>query len=152
MLTFKSTEDLNKLSPDDPSYPVIKELIEDLISAYTWEGHPYNPDWYGYIILVEPGDADRVLDELWDDCTLLNIPWEGSHFVTSMTAPIASGWSNIAGRDSHPLRNAALARRTPKHDIHKIPMNGKFFRKQKLRCDADQQLPIRKCIRSFFLQ
>jgi hypothetical protein len=34
-------------------------------------------------------------------------------FVTSTTAPIASGWSKIAGRDSHPLENAALARRTP---------------------------------------
>jgi len=30
-----------------------------------------------------------------------------------MTAPIASGWSNIAVWDSHPLRNAAFARRTP---------------------------------------
>jgi hypothetical protein len=37
-----------------------------------------------------------------------------SHFVTSMTAPIASGWSNFAGWNSHPLRNAAFARRTPK--------------------------------------
>ena len=36
-----------------------------------------------------------------------------SHFVTSMTAPIASGWSNIAGWVSHPLENAALTRRTP---------------------------------------
>ena len=36
-----------------------------------------------------------------------------SHFVTSMTAPIASGRSTIAGRDSHPLENAAYARRTP---------------------------------------
>jgi hypothetical protein len=34
-----------------------------------------------------------------------------------MTAPIASGWSNIAGWDLHPLRNAAFARRTPKSDI-----------------------------------
>jgi hypothetical protein len=42
-----------------------------------------------------------------------------SHFVTSMTAPIASGWSNIAGWDLHPLRNAAFARRTPEHDIPK---------------------------------
>jgi len=30
-----------------------------------------------------------------------------------MTAPIASGWSKIAGWDLHPLRNAAFARRTP---------------------------------------
>ena len=36
-----------------------------------------------------------------------------SHFVTSMTALIASGWSNIAGWDLHPLENAAFARRTP---------------------------------------
>jgi len=43
-----------------------------------------------------------------------------SHFVTSMTAPIASGWSKIAGWDLHPLRNAALARRTPEEDLHGI--------------------------------
>ncbi|MDE2493326.1 MAG: hypothetical protein KGL97_05405, partial [Alphaproteobacteria bacterium] len=36
-----------------------------------------------------------------------------SHFVTSMTAPIASGWSEVAGRASHPLESAALSRRTP---------------------------------------
>ena len=40
-----------------------------------------------------------------------------SCFVTSTTAPIASGWSKIAGWDSHPLENAALARRTPGRDI-----------------------------------
>jgi hypothetical protein len=35
-----------------------------------------------------------------------------SRFVTSTTAPIATGWSDFAGRDSHPLRNRAFARRT----------------------------------------
>src|SRR6266403_5548557 len=35
-----------------------------------------------------------------------------SHFVTSMTAPIASGWA-VAGWDLHPLESAAFARRTP---------------------------------------
>jgi hypothetical protein len=37
-----------------------------------------------------------------------------------MTAPIASGWSNIAGWVSHPLENAAFARRTPQKDIPRI--------------------------------
>jgi len=46
-----------------------------------------------------------------------------SHFVTSMTAPIASGWSNIAGWDSHPLRNAAFARRTPEPDLRYVFIN-----------------------------
>jgi hypothetical protein len=77
MLTFKCPEDISKLSPDNLAYSLVQELIKDLIEAYTWEGHPYNPDWYGYIILVEPVDADRTLDELWDGATLLNIPWEG---------------------------------------------------------------------------
>jgi hypothetical protein len=36
-----------------------------------------------------------------------------SYFVTSITAPIASGWSLFAGWGSHPLENAAFARRTP---------------------------------------
>ena len=36
-----------------------------------------------------------------------------SHFVTSMTAPVASGWSEFAGWDLHPLESAAFARRTP---------------------------------------
>jgi hypothetical protein len=56
-------------------------------------------------------------------CTLAGSPEviryiEGfSCFVTSTTAPIASGRSKIAGWDSHPLENAALARRTPGTDI-----------------------------------
>jgi hypothetical protein len=77
MITFKSPEDLNKLSPDDHSYPTVKELIEQLISAYSPPGRAYDAEDDGYIILIEPEDVDRELDELWDGCTLLNIPWEG---------------------------------------------------------------------------
>src|SRR6516164_6212141 len=39
-----------------------------------------------------------------------------SHFVTSIAAPAASGWS-VAGWDLHPLESAALSRRTPRADI-----------------------------------
>jgi hypothetical protein len=77
MITFKSTEDINKLPATEPSYPVIKKLIQELITAYSPPGRAYDAEDDGYIILVEPEDADRTLDELWDGCTLLNIPWEG---------------------------------------------------------------------------
>ena len=86
MLTFKSTEDLRKLSPDDPAYSTVEELIEQLITAYSPPGRAYDPEDDGYIILIEPEDVDRTLDELWDGCTLLNLLWEGiflrnNHFV-----------------------------------------------------------------------
>jgi hypothetical protein len=77
VITFKSTSDLAKLPPTDPAYASVKDLVERLIADYTWEGHPYDPDWYGYTILIEEGETNRNLDQIWDGCTLLNIPWEG---------------------------------------------------------------------------
>ena len=77
MLTFKQPADLAKLPPDDPAHDTVEELIEQLISAYSPPGRPYDPEDDGYVILIEPEDAYRELDELWEGCTLLNIPWEG---------------------------------------------------------------------------
>jgi hypothetical protein len=77
VITFKSTEDLAKLSPTDPAFPTVKELVHQLITAYTEPGQPYNHQDYGYVILIQEGDVNRTLDEIWNGCTLLNIPWEG---------------------------------------------------------------------------
>jgi hypothetical protein len=77
MITFKSTEDLSKLPPIDHAHATIKELIDQLITAYTTPGEPFNYLDYGYVILIEEGDVNRTLDEIWNGCTLLNIPWEG---------------------------------------------------------------------------
>jgi hypothetical protein len=77
MITFKSPEDLNKLPPDDPAPHTVKERLAQLISADSPPGRAYDAEDDGYIILIQPEDAQRELDELWDGCTLLNIPWEG---------------------------------------------------------------------------
>ena len=70
MITFKSNDDLQKLpSPN----PVVEELVERLINIY---GDTYDPEGSGYVVLVEPEDADRVLDEILD-YRLIDIPWEG---------------------------------------------------------------------------
>jgi hypothetical protein len=45
------------------------------------------------------------------------LPEGFGHFVTSMTAPVASGWSELAGWGFHPLESAAFARRTSKAEI-----------------------------------
>src|SRR4029077_9436330 len=58
-------------------------------------------------------------------CTLARSPIrdplpEGfRHFVTSMPAPVASGWSDLAGWALHPLESAAFSRRTPQADIRR---------------------------------
>jgi len=77
MLEFKSAEDLSKLSPKDPAFPIVEDLVKRLITDYIAEGYDYIPEDDGYTILVEPKDVDRELTELWDGCTLLNIYWEG---------------------------------------------------------------------------
>jgi hypothetical protein len=106
MLSFKSPEDLAELPADDPAFPLVKELIKELIEAYTWEGHPYNPDWYGYILLVQEGDATRTLDELWDSCTLLNIPREAAIKIApefSKPIYIISIADHMPGNTANPL-------------------------------------------------
>ena len=41
-----------------------------------------------------------------------------SRFVTSTTAPIATGWSDpVPGRDLHPLKNSAFPRRTSSRSL-----------------------------------
>jgi len=77
MLEFKSPEDLGKLSPDDPVYPIVADLVKRLITDYIAEGYEYIPADDGWIVVVEEQDKDRVLSEIWSDWTLLDIPWEG---------------------------------------------------------------------------
>ena len=77
MLEFKSAEDLSKLSPDDPAFPILEDLVKRLITDYIAEGYDYIPEDDGYTILVQEDDADRELTELWPGCRLTNILWEG---------------------------------------------------------------------------
>ena len=57
MLTFKSTEDLSNLPDNHPAHATVKELIEQLITAYSPPGRAYDAEDDGYIILIEPEDA-----------------------------------------------------------------------------------------------
>ena len=62
-------------------------------------------------------DSNKRFHQLILVPPLPRFPSAISYFVTSITAPIASGWSEFAGWDSHPLENATFARRTPVPDI-----------------------------------
>lgn len=77
MLKFTSADDLARLPKTDPAYPVIATLVDGLITETFKTEFPYDPESDGFIALVEPGDVDRPLTEIWDDWVLTDIPWEG---------------------------------------------------------------------------
>jgi hypothetical protein len=80
MKTFTSLSDLSQLAEDDPAKPVVKQLLEWLIAPGDFPDHPYDPEEHGYIVLVEPGDADRELEDI-DMPRLTDIMWEGVSII-----------------------------------------------------------------------
>ena len=79
VISFKSVSDLSKLHPDNPAYPIIKDLSERLLTAETME-RPYDPEADGYIVgQIDPEDIGRPLTEIWGDdaYSLIDVPWEG---------------------------------------------------------------------------
>ena len=80
MLSFKSPADLAQLPPDHPAYAHLSDLVQRLIvEPFVHYHRPYDPEWDGCLLLVEQGDADRVLSDIWPgtDDTLATLPWEG---------------------------------------------------------------------------
>ena len=78
MITFKSHNDLRKLHLDDPARPVMEELVRVLIEDFTSPGQPYSADDFGYIVLIEPEDVDRELNDIDMPWQLADVPWEGA--------------------------------------------------------------------------
>ncbi|MCK4999516.1 MAG: hypothetical protein KAS23_08270 [Anaerohalosphaera sp.] len=79
MLKFTSADDLARLPKTDPAYPIIEDLVKRLITDTYDTEFPYSEDGDGFIALIEPGDTERALTEIWadGDWGLTDIPWEG---------------------------------------------------------------------------
>lgn len=95
MIEFKSNDDLSKLPASDPAYPVMKELVEQLIDAYTQPGITYNAEDYGYCVLLEQSDLDGtyVVPGIGN---LLKVLWEGAFKKDGYYIAIVL-WSDDAG-------------------------------------------------------
>ena len=84
MKTFKSTSDVEQLKNDPvhaPIYDTVKELVVPVIDDYVDPDHPYRPEDDGYLLLIEPGDVDRVLSDLDMPYRLSETPFEGVTMV-----------------------------------------------------------------------
>jgi hypothetical protein len=79
MLSFKSAADLQQLPSNHPAYNIIADLVQRLIIDWPLSHRAYDPEDDGCIFLVQEGDADRVLSDLWPGthATLATLPWEG---------------------------------------------------------------------------
>lgn len=95
MIAFKSHTDLSKLSLADPAYPVMKELVEQLIEAYTSPGCTYDADAYGYCVLLEQSDIDATYD-VPGIGNLLDALWEGAFKKDGFYVAIVL-WNDDAG-------------------------------------------------------
>ena len=95
MIEFKSHADLSKLSPADPAYPVMKELVEQLIEAYTAPDRTYDAEAYGYCVLLEKSDIDGAYD-VSGIGNLLDVLWEGAFKKDGFYVAIVL-WNDDAG-------------------------------------------------------
>lgn len=95
MITFKSIDDMSKLDPGNPAYPVMKELVEQLIDAYTSPGCIYDADAYGYCVLLEETDLAGSCD-VPGIGNLLEVLWEGAFKKDGFYVAIVL-WNDDAG-------------------------------------------------------
>ena len=72
MKTFKSITDLQQLR-NHPLHATVESLVVQVISEYA----DYRPEDDGYLVLIEPADVDRVLDDLDMPWRLSEVPFEG---------------------------------------------------------------------------
>ena len=72
MKTFKSIPDVEQLR-NHPLQATIKNLVSAIINDYP----EYRPEDDGYLVLIEPGDVDRILDDLDMPYRLSEVPFEG---------------------------------------------------------------------------
>ena len=72
MKTFKSITDVDQFR-DHPLHGTIRSLVSTIINDYP----EYVPEDDGYLVLIEPQDTARVLDDLDMPWRLSEVPFEG---------------------------------------------------------------------------
>ena len=80
MKTFKSIADVDRLL-NHTVYASLHATIESLFLPVIAEYLEYRPEDDGYIVLIEPGDVDRVLSDLDMPWRLSEVPFEGVTIV-----------------------------------------------------------------------
>jgi hypothetical protein len=84
MKTFKSITDVEQFR-DHPLHATVQSLVSTMIA----DCPEYRPEDDGWLVLLEPGDVDRVLDDLDMPYKLFEVPFEG---VTKVDGCFLAVW------------------------------------------------------------
>jgi len=76
MKTFKCITDIEQLR-DHGAYAPLHATVESLVSTMIGDYPEYVPEDDGYLVLIEPADVDRVLNDLDMPYRLSEAPFEG---------------------------------------------------------------------------
>ena len=75
MKIFSSLGSLDQIR-GSPLGPMLREIVIRMLGHFE-----YNPEDDGYVVLVEPGDVDRVLTDLCLPYRLCELPFEAVHML-----------------------------------------------------------------------
>ena len=64
MKVLKSLEELETAGLSPPVYDAAREVLKNLIDAYTEHGCTYNPEDDGYVVVVEGGDEALAAEQV----------------------------------------------------------------------------------------
>ena len=79
MKTFKSISDVKQVL-GTPVHDTVRELVVPVIESFS-DSAPYRPEDDGYLVLIEPDDVDRVLDDLDIPHQLSDVPYEAVDMI-----------------------------------------------------------------------
>ena len=76
MKTFKSLPDLEQLR-NHAAYAPLHATVQSLFLSIVADCPEYRPEDDGYLVLIEPGDTVRILDDLDVPYRMSEVPFEG---------------------------------------------------------------------------
>jgi hypothetical protein len=107
MKTFKSITDVVRFR-DHPLHATVQSLVSAIINDYP----EYRPEDDGYLVLIEPADVDRVLDDLDMPYRLSEVPFEGVTMINGCFLAVYPAQQSIRPRLPGPGRGLVTGRRS----------------------------------------
>jgi len=72
MLQISSKQDLTQINIENPAYPIIAELITQLMAVASESNYLYEPEADGCIALIEPNDTELCSNGSWEGMSKLD--------------------------------------------------------------------------------